>query len=219
MNSADFTALLPFWDKLDSDEKQGIIDNTTLTEYSAGDQIHRGSNDCIGILLVRKGRLRTSMLSEDGREITLFHMEEGDFCVLSASCILNAVTFDVFIDAEKDASVYQISTPFFQQLTAENIYVENFMYKVALNRFSDVMWVMEQVLFMTMDKRLAMFLLSEQDENGQIRMTHDQIARHLGSAREVISRMLKYFVQEGLVSLSRGAITITSEEALSALAD
>lgn len=188
--------------------------NTISTHYAAGEPVHHGSCDCIGIILVKSGKLRTYMLSEDGREITLFHLKEGDFCVLSASCILSAVTFDVFIDAEEDTDLWQINTGWFQQLTEENVYAENFMYKVALDRFSDVMWVMEQVIFMSMDKRLAIFLM---DHGPVIRMTHDEIARHLGTAREVISRMLKYFSSEGYVELSRGTVSILDRESLSPL--
>ncbi|MGF6375482.1 CRP/FNR family transcriptional regulator [Clostridiales Family XIII bacterium PM5-7] len=199
---------LPFWDKLTVDQQEALLAQTTMQRYEANSPVHRGNNDCIGILLVASGRLRTFMLSEDGREITLFPMAEGDICVLSASCILNAITFDVYIDAETDATIYQINSGFFQRLAEENIYAENFMYKVAMGRFSEVMWVMEQVLFMSMDKRMANFLLEEMDETCQINMTHAQIAKHIGTAREVISRMLKYFSDQGYIRQSRGTIEI-----------
>lgn len=208
---------LPFWEHLTPSEKSGLCENTNLTLYRKGQPVHRGDNDCIGILLVDKGKLRTYMLSEDGREITLFHMQKGDVCVLSASCILSSITFDVYIDAETDTEIFQINTNFFQSLTNTNVYAENFMYKVAMERFSDVMWVMEQVIFMSIDKRLAIFLLDEKDSQDKIYITHDQIARHIGTAREVVSRMLKYFSSENYVSLSRGVITITDKESLLAL--
>lgn len=199
---------LPFWDKLTKNQQELLVQNTIETKFKANSPVHRGDADCIGILLVESGRLRTFMLSEDGREITLFPMAEGDVCVLSASCILNTITFDVHIDAETDATVYQINTGFFQRLTEENVYAENFMYKVAMGRFSEVMWVMEQVLFMSMDKRMANFLLEEMDESCQVKMTHVQIAKHLGTAREVVSRMLKYFADEGYIRQTRGTIKI-----------
>lgn len=210
---------LPFWEQLNSYQQNQLLKNTTSTHYSAGDSIHRGDNDCIGILLVEVGRLRTFMLSEDGREITLFPMDQGDVCVLSASCILNMITFDVCIDAETDAQILQINTGYFQQLTEENVYAENFMYKVAMSRFSEVMWVMEQVLFMSMDKRLANFLLEEMDQSLSVKMTHDQIARHLGTAREVVSRMVKYFANHGYISQSRGVIKIKKLDELKKILD
>ena len=131
--------------------------------------------------------------------------------MLSASCIMPAITFDVFIDAETDVELLQINASWFQEFQNRNVHAENFVYKIAIEKFSEVMWVMEQVMFMKMDKRLAIFLL---DEGPTISMTHDEIARHMGSAREVISRMLKYFSAEGYVSLSRGTIHVEDRNAL-----
>lgn len=179
--------------------------------FSAGAQVHSGDADCFGVLLLKKGNLRTYMLSEEGREITLFRIEEGDACALSASCILDAITFDVHISALTDAQVIQINNSIFQEMAGNNVYIENFIYKTAVDRFSDVMWVMEQVLFMSMDKRLAIFLL---DAGPVIPLTHQDIAANLGSAREVVSRMLKYFSDEGLVALSRGKVTVIDRPGL-----
>lgn len=202
---------LPFWDKLSKIQQNELRSNSITTHYDSGDHVHEGDSECIGIVILVSGSLRTYMLSEDGREITLFRMTEGDVCVLSASCILDAVTFDVHIDAEGPAEVIRINSAYWQALSSENVYVENFMYKIAMERFSQVMWVMEQVLFMSMDKRLAIFLL---DEGPVIKMTHERIAKHMGTAREVITRMLKYFYSEGYVELSRGTVTITNRKAL-----
>ncbi len=202
---------LPFWDQLSEEQQQGLINHSFVYEYPQGAQVHSGSTDCIGILLLTQGILRTYMLSEDGREITLFRMKKGDVCVLSASCILDDVTFDIHIDAETPARAIQINTTYFQQLARENIHAECFLYRCTLERFSQVMWVMEQVLFMSMDKRLAIFLL---DQGPVVHMTHDQIAKHVGSAREVITRMLRYFSSEDWVSLSRGTVKVTNRSAL-----
>ena len=206
--------LLPFWPHLSSKEKEEIVENTSLNKYIANQSIHNGHNDCTDILLLQKGTLRAFMLSEDGREITLFRMSPGDACVLSASCILNPITFDIHISAETKAEILQINTEYFQTLTDSNVYAENYMYKVAMKRFSDVLWVMEQVLFMSIDKRLAIFLLNEKNENNEVYSTHIQIARNLGTAREVISRMLEYFESEGWCKPSRGYRKIIDIETL-----
>ena len=102
----------------------------------------------------------------------------------------------------------------------ENIYVKSFADEIIVENFSDVMWTMQQILFMGIDKRLALFLYDEMSRTGQveIKMTHDQIARYIGSAREVVSRMLKYFVSEKMVELSRGGIRIVDKEKLRRLA-
>ena len=99
--------------------------------------------------------------------------------------------------------------------------MEAFAYRLATERFSDVMWTMQQILFMSFDKRLAIFLLDESASLGSdtIKLTHEQIAKLLGSAREVVSRMLKYFAEEGYVRLSRGTVTITDKKALRELTE
>lgn len=208
-----------FWEHLDEKQKQQLCDNTVLAHYAKGAVVHGGNADCIGVLLVKQGQLRTYMLSEEGRDVTLYRLFSGDICILSASCVLDAITFDVFIDAEEDTDVLLISSAVFHQISDENIYVKCFGYELATTRFSDVMWAMQQILFMGVDKRLAIFLWDETAKTGgsSIKMTHEQIARYMGSAREVVTRMLKYFAGEGIVALSRGEIRIMDREKLSKL--
>ena len=162
------------------------------------------------MVFVRSGRLRAFMLSNQGREVTLFHVQPGECCVLAASCILPMITFDIALDAAEDSDLLVIDSHAFGTVSQENIHAEAFTYRQATERFSDCMWVMQQVLFMGLDARLAIWLLDEVARGGSrtIYATHDEIARHLGSAREAVSRMLKYFAREGLVSLSRGSVEI-----------
>ena len=114
------------------------------------------------------------MMSEDGRDITLYRLFKGDVCILSASCVLEAITFDVFIDAEEDTDVLLINSSIFHRLADRNIYVKCFGYQLATVRFSDVMWAMQQILFMGADKRLACFLWNETAKSGSddLKMTH-----------------------------------------------
>ncbi|MBU4437971.1 MAG: Crp/Fnr family transcriptional regulator [Acetobacterium sp.] len=202
--------ILTFWDHLNSNQKNMLLENAVPVKYKRGENIHRGDNDCVGVLLIKSGELRTYILSEDGRDITLYRLGSDEICILSASCILDNITFDVHIDAEKDSEVILINSSVFQQICNENIHAENFSYKSMIDRFSDVMWAMQQILFMSFDKRLTIFLLDEVARTGSntIVMTHEQIAKYVGSAREVVSRMLKYFENEGYVHLSRGKIEV-----------
>ena len=201
-----FIKNLSFWEQLSNDEKHLLCDNTMPVKYAKGTGVHGGGDDCVGIMLIKSGQLRTYILSEDGRDITLYRLFKGDVCILSASCVLDAITFDVFIDAEEDTEVLLINSAVFHQL--------------ATTRFSDVMWAMQQVLFMSVDKRLAIFLIDElaKGNSDEIKLTHEQIARYMGSAREVVSRMLKYFAQEGVVALSRGGLKIIDKAKLRRLA-
>lgn len=205
-----------FWDKLSFVEKELIINNATILHYKQGENIYSGGKDCLGVLIIKDGGLRTYILSEDGREITLYRLNQGDICILSASCILKNITFDVHIDAEVDTEIIIINATIFQKICNQNIYVENFTNKTTVERFSDVMWSMEQILFMSFDKRLAIFLIDEisRNDNDTITLTHEQIAKYMGSAREVVSRMLKYFANEGIVELSRGIVKVVNKKKL-----
>lgn len=207
---------LPFWGRLSEDDRHLLSSNATAVRYEQGENVHSPINECIGVLLVKSGELRTYLLSEDGKEVTLYRMYEGDICILSASCLIHNITFDVNIDAEKPTAILLISAPIFAQLQEANEYIENFALKLAAERFSDVMWTMEQILFMKFDKRLAVFLLDEsaQKRTEKLSITHEKIAQYMGSAREVVSRMLKYFEKEGLVRLYRGGIEILDKEKL-----
>ena len=215
-----FSRHFSFWPHLSETEQETLCNHTKSTSFSKGDTIHSPDEECIGILLVKTGQLRVYMLSEDGRDISLYRLFPGDVCILSASCVLESITFDVFIDAEENTDVLQISSAAFRRLADENVYVKCFGYELATDRFSDVMWAMQQILFMSADRRLAIFLLDEMSKTGnnEIRLTHEQIARYMGSAREVVSRMLKYFAQEGIVSLFRGGLKIMDKEKLKNLA-
>ncbi len=196
------------------------MSGTSRRSFRAGENVHGRTGDCTGILLVLSGELRSYFLSEDGREVTLYRLLPGSLCILSASCVLETITFDVSIDAEVDTELLVVRADVFNRLTKENIYMDRDVHKEAVARFSDVMWTMQQVLFMKLDRRLAIFLAEEVLDRGTdtLRMTHDQIARHVGSAREVITRMLKYFAAEGLVELGRGTVTVTDPDGIRALA-
>ena len=206
----------PVWENLLQSEKEFLLNNIKLVKYNKGENIHNGKNDCIGVLILKKGMLRTYILSEEGKEVTLYRLYKGDVCILSASCILKNITFDVHIDSEEDSEVLMINANAFSKIVSNNIYVENFSYKSAVDKFSDVMWAMEQILFMSFDKRLASFLISEMDKNKKeiIKLTHEQISKYIGSAREVVTRMLKYFASENIVELSRGEIKVIDTEKL-----
>lgn len=202
--------LVPFWAALEPDQRTFLSQRSRRMRFDAGAHVQGAGAGCAGVVFVRSGRLRAFMLSDQGREVTLFHVQPGECCVLAASCILPMITFDIALDAAEDSDLLVIDSQAFGTVSQENIHAEAFTYRQATERFSDCMWVMQQVLFMGLDARLAIWLLDEVARSGSrtIYATHDEIARHLGSAREAVSRMLKYFAREGLVSLSRGSVEI-----------
>lgn len=188
-------------------------------EIKKGTVIHRGSLDCTGLLLVRSGQLRAYILSDEGREITIYRLIEMDVCLFSASCIMRNIQFDISIEAERDTQVWVIPADFYRELMEESAVVANYTNRLMSGRFSEVMWLMEQILWKRLDQRLADFLLQESALEGEtvLPITHEKIANHLGSAREVVTRMLRYFQGEGLVKLSRGCVELTDLGGLSAL--
>ena len=212
-------SMLPFWDRLSDSEAGLLLRHTKTVTYEPGENVHSTANDCVGVLLIKTGELRTYILSEEGKEVTLFRLGNGEACVLSAACLIHSITFDIFIDAAQKTELYLIDAQAFSKLLNTNVYVENFTLRVTAERFSEVMWAMEQILFMSFDRRLAIFLLDEtaKTDVDNITMTHEQIARYVGSAREVVSRMLKYFAKEGMVAVHRGGVEITDKQKLRTL--
>ena len=205
----------PFWEDITEAEREHICSNSMKKNYQKGTNIH-DSSECSGVIFVRSGCLRVYMMSDNGKDITLYRLHSGDMCMLSASCVLKTITFDVFVDAEEDSCCYTISGPAFMKISDNNPKVRIFALETAVSRFSDVMWVMQQILFMSMDKRLAIFLLDESSRTNSdiIPFTHEQIARYMGSAREVVSRMLKYFANEGFVEVSRKGVKLLDKKRL-----
>ena len=222
MNNQELVSLFentfPFWNNLSDIDKETMCRTAHQVQFKKGTNIHDG-NECTGVILVKTGSLRLYMLSEDGKEITLYRIFPGEMCMLSASCVLETVTFDVFVDSEENSDCVVIGGCIFEDLSRRMAEVKIFALETALARFSDVMWVMQQILFMSMDKRLAIFLIDESSKRKSdvITLTHEQIAKYMGSAREVVSRMLKYFASEELVEVSRGGIKILDKKRLRAL--
>lgn len=213
------TQACPFWQHLSKSEQNTLTSSAAVSSHKKGEPIHSADFQCVGMLLVKSGSLRVYILSEDGREITLYRIASKETCILSASCVLQSITFDVYIDAVTDCELIRIPSSAVSLLMNDNIYVEAYIYRLTTERFSDVMWAMQQILFMSFDKRLAIFLLDESAalHSDEVRMTHEEIAKLMGSAREVVTRMLKYFSSEGYVELARGVVTILNKNALKKL--
>ena len=213
-----FEESFPFWQELSEIQKENLMRSSEKFRFEKGENIHNGEK-CTGIILMKSGSLRLYISSEDGKEITLYRLFRGDMCMLSASCAFDSLTFDVIVDAEEDCDCIVVGGCAFAELCEQNPKVKIFALETALSRFSDVMWVMEQILFMSFDKRLAIFLLDEISKNGEdtVKLTHEQIAKYMGSAREVVSRMLKYFSAERIVEVSRGGIRIIDKKRLRSL--
>ena len=215
----DYRKAFPFWDKLTDSDRELLCRYTVHKNYPRGMNIHGGDGECIGAIVVKSGCVRAYMLSEEGREITLYRLYPGDICMLSASCVIKAITFDVMVDADTDCDCFILNGKTFSEVAERNLYAKNFALETAVGRFSDVMWVMQQILFMSFDRRLAIFLTDElaKNDGDTVKLTNEQIAKYMGSAREVVSRMMKHFTTEGIVERTRDGVKILDKAKLRSL--
>ncbi|MEG1930053.1 MAG: Crp/Fnr family transcriptional regulator [Anaerovorax sp.] len=218
---AALESLFPFWKRMTEGQKTQMTGGCKALHFKPGQSVHGMKTGCTGVIAVKEGRLRGYLCSDEGKEITLFRLLKGEVCMLTASCIIKNISFDLMVDAEIKSTIVVIDPVIYEKIAKENTEVDTFMGDLISRRFSEVMWIMEQVLFMKMDKRLAIFLLDEEalSETGAITLSHQEIADHIGTAREVISRMLKYFANSGLIQVSRKEILILDDQALQKLAE
>lgn len=216
----DIAAYFPFWARLTPGQRSRLAESVSARRFPRGALVYGGDGDCAGLILPTAGQLRAYLLTDEGKELTLYRLFPRDMCLFSASCIMRGIAFDVMVEAERETEALTIAAPVYQSLMEESAVVANFTNQLMAERFSDVMWLMDQMLSKKLDGRLAAFLVEEGRLLGgeELPLTHDQIARHLGSAREVVTRMLRYFQSEGLVRLSRGGVRLTDLPRLSELA-
>ncbi len=215
-----FEEYFPVIRKLTKEQQKRIQEAVTEKSVEKGTVLHDGAADCTGLLVVQSGMLRAYILSEEGREITLYRLFERDVCLFSASCMMSGIQFEVTIEAEKDTRVWVIPTKVWKQLNEESAVLANYTNELMADRFTNVMWLIEQIMWKSFDKRLAEFLLEEVSVEGTslLKITHEVIGNHLGTAREVVTRMLRYFQNEGMVKLSRGMVEITDTAGLEEVA-
>ncbi|MDD3346812.1 Crp/Fnr family transcriptional regulator [Oscillibacter sp.] len=213
-------AYFPAWDQLSEAERALLRASATKRTAKKGTLLHNGSADCVGLFVICSGQLRAFILSEEGKEVTIYRLFERDLCLFSASCIMNSLQFEITIEAEKDSELWVIPAEVYKRLMDQSLAVANYTNELMAARFSEVMWLIEQIMWKSFDKRLASFLLEESTLDGSdtLQITHDKIAAHMGTAREVVTRMLRYFQSEGMVRLSRGAIELKDRAGLRKLA-
>ena len=216
----DFAEAFPLWNALNEAQQGRLQSAVALKRVAKGTIIHNGSADCTGLLLINAGQLRAFILSEDGREITIYRLFDMDICLFSAACMMRNIQFDITIEAEKDSDIWVVPADVYMQIMKESAPVANYTNEIMAGRFSEVVWLIEQIMWKRQDARLAAFLVEESrlEQSSVLKITHERIAAHLGTAREVITRMLRYFQSEGMLRLSRGSIELTDVTRLEALA-
>ncbi len=213
-------AYLPIWKQLTKEDQRALEEAAVFRNVPKGTIVHNGSADCIGVLVIKSGQLRSYIVSDEGKEVTLYRLLERDICLFSAACMMSSIRFEVTIETEKDSEIWLIQQEAYHEVMAHSAPLANYTCQLLASRFSEVMWLMDQILFKRFDARLATFLLEESaiEGNDTLEITHEKIANHMGTAREVVTRMLKYFHEEGMVTLSRGGVTLHDRAKLSDMA-
>ncbi len=206
----NYTDIFSFWKSLTLSQVEFLEQNIRTIVFNKGKLVHRSDGGCQGIMAVRSGSLRVYCISEEGREVTLYRVGAGEICVLSASCLMDSIVFDVLIEAVEKTTVSLVPSSILHKVEEENPLVSLYIYKNATEKFSEVLWTLQQVLFLKIDQRIENFLRDEslRQKSKILSVTHDEIAREIGSVREVVTKTLKYMEENGLVSLGRGKIEI-----------
>ena len=207
---------LPFRKDLTDEEYHAVLTCAQIREYKKGNLIYSPEHECLGLIKVLSGNIRAFMLSEEGREVVLYHVRESDIDLLSASCVINQITFETQMVADSDCRLLIIPAVCLARLKLSNLALRCFIYEKLGERFSDVMKLMQTMLFTRIDKRIASLLLESGSD--ELHITHEAIANAINSSREVVSRTLKEMERKSLIRLGRGRILISDRAGLEEMA-
>ena len=210
----------PFWNDLYKEHRDDLINHSQVCSFKQGEMVFSTHDECLGLILVKQGQLRAYILSDTGKEVTLYRLFERDICLFSSACIMKNIQFDIQVEAEEDTQALLIPSVLYDRLMNQSIQISNYTNQLMSGRFSEVMWKLEQILFKSMDSRIAHSLLELSGIAGshELRITHDTIAKDLCTAREVVTRMLKYFSEDNIIELGRGKIRLLDVDRLAEIA-
>lgn len=211
---------LPFWDDLSPSEKALVHGKAKIQHYKRAQLVRRNDRPCPGMIQILEGKVRVYIISPEGREITLFYLHKGECCVFSAACVLKSIVFETCVVAASEVRLLNIGPKTYGLLEESNINVRCFSYELAAMRFSIALWVMQEIVFTRFDKRLARYLLDAHKACGsrEISIKQEDLACQINAARESVARMLRHFVNDGLIVSKRGCIVLTDLDKLHAIA-
>lgn len=206
----------PILSGLDEELMDRLTQTAMWRRYDAHEDVQNHDETCDGLMKVKQGRLRVYMQDDDGKEITLYRLYPGDSCVMTASCLLHQMNVDFLIEAEVETIVILLPTTYLSYVSQRYPALSEHLNELVRARFSELTWVIRQIVFSSMPARIAEFLISQyvSRETATLALTHEEIANDLGSAREVVSRILKYFQEEGLIDQARKRIRLLDIEGL-----
>ena len=193
-----------------------LLENSVLMRLDKGQFVFRNGGECSVYLVVLKGHVRVQLMSSGGREVTLYRVDPGNTCVLTTSCLMSGNEYPAEAIAESEVEALGISQAAFQSALSRYSSFRTFVFEKFSERLKNVIVRVEDLVFESVDARLARALL-KLDSEGTQAVTHQELAVELGTAREVISRHLKQFEREGLVELGRGRVAVIDTDRLSGI--
>ncbi|MDP3009896.1 MAG: Crp/Fnr family transcriptional regulator [Methylococcales bacterium] len=194
-----------------------LMSASSLVTFPAGRQLFYPGSLCENYLLVLTGAVKVQIMSNNGREVLLYHVRSGDSCVLTTSCLLSGDSYPAEGISESEVQAFAMSSHAFYRCMEQSAFFREFAFKNFSSRLAKLIGRMETVVFDTIDQRICKVLL----ETGEkvIAKTHHELAYELGTAREVVSRHLKNFENYGWINLKRGTIDIINRDALRRICD
>jgi CRP/FNR family transcriptional regulator len=203
-----FLDLFSLFKRASPEAVTALLTEGSLVGFQAGTLVQIEGRKCEYLDFMLAGEKRVYKASDTGREITLYEVGPGEICILSASCILAATESPVYAQANSAVEMLRLPAESFRRLIAEYEEVRSYLFLEINRTFSAIIGLLREVVFLKLDERLADYLL-EKAENNQLAITHQKIADDLGTAREVVSRLLKAFERQGRIVLSRNLIRLT----------
>ncbi len=191
-----------------------LLDKARIASPPAGSVLFRDGDSCAGYVLVLEGAARVQKTDPEGREIVLYRIEEGQSCMLTTACLLGGTRYPAEGIAETDMRMVLLPAATFEAAMDGSRAFRRFVMRGIGKRIADLMLLIEDVAFGQMDRRLARRLLALDPGDGVLRLTHQQLATELGTAREVVSRLLKDFERRGWLQLGRGWLRLLDRPSL-----
>ena len=212
---SDFQSL-PFPGFLTDEERQRMEQCAYIRTCAKGSLIYSPEQECLGLVMVLSGEVRAVMLSQEGREIVLYRLKSGDSDVLSASCVVNQITFDTQMTGDSDCRLLIVLVVCLSNFKENTLPVRCFIFEKLGEKFSDVMHQMQKILFTPVDVRLSGAIKDHMEKCGksEITITHQQLADEINTSREVVSRLLKRMELNGIIHLGRGKIMVANKSRL-----
>lgn len=218
MQAPAWLEAFPGLKRLPPDQRALLANSAVVVSMPAGSQIYGPGHAPESYLLLLEGTVRVQQVSDTGREIVLYRVSAGESCALTTACLMGYEDYLAEAITETDIRAVAIPRRAFDDLIAQSTDFRRFVFTAFSQRVTNLFRVIEDVAFARMDIRLAEKLLELAGSNHQIAVTQQQLASELGTAREVISRMLAEFHRRGWIASARGSITIQDRPALDRLA-